>query len=118
MSSSSSDKEALEKKASKKDEEEEKKEAKQTELEKARSKEKAKAKEKSKSARALSPNAKTRNTAGFSLESKSSPEAGTIEASQAQHTAQLSRTQMVRGVDEALAAQGRPLSLQVLVLLY
>ena len=91
---------------------------KQTEAEKARSEAKAKEKKKSKSADAFSPNAKTRKSAGFSLEQDSSPEAGTIDASQAQHTAQLSRTQMVRGADAALVAQARRLSPQVLVLLY
>ncbi|MFC4789542.1 MULTISPECIES: hypothetical protein [Giesbergeria] len=50
--------------------------------------------------------------------SESPPEAGTIDASQVQQTAQLSRTQMVRGSGAALVAQGRRLSPQVLVLLY
>ena len=104
-----------------KEEEEEKKtkETKQPEKEKNRS-EKAKEAQAldKKPADALSPNAKTRHDAGFSLEQASSPEAGTIDASQAQQTAQLSRTQMVRGTDAALAAQARRLSPNVLVLLY
>lgn len=116
MTSSSShpDKEALQKAPKPEQEKEEKK---QSEAEKAHSKEKVK-QEKIHSADALSPNAKTRNDAGFSLEQASSPEAGTIDASQAQQTAQLSRTQMVRGTDAALAAQARRLSPNVLVLLY
>lgn len=101
-----------------KEEDEEEKKKKLTEAEKARSKEKAKEKKKSKSANALSPNGKTRKSAGFSLKQASSPEAGTIDASQAQRTAELSRTQMVRGADAALVAQARRLSPQVLVLLY
>ena len=75
-------------------------------------------------ANGLSPRAKTRQDAGFSLDKdkdkdeKPSPEAGTIGASQAKHTAQRSRTQMMQGADAALAAQARRLSPNVLVLLY
>lgn len=75
-------------------------------------------------ANGLSPRAKTRQDAGFSLDKdkdkdeKPSPEAGTIGASQAKHTAQRSRTQMMQGADAALAAQAHRLSPNVLVLLY
>lgn len=75
-------------------------------------------------ANGLSSRAKTRQDAGFSLDKdkdkdeKPSPEAGTIGASQAKHTAQRSRTQMMQGADAALAAQARRLSPNVLVLLY
>ncbi len=93
-------------------------EKKQREQEKTRS-EKAKEKQAPpQPADALSPHAKTRHVAGFSLGAPFPPEAGTIDASQAQQTAQLSRAQMVRGADAALVAQGRRLSPQVLVLLY
>ncbi|MDD2610577.1 MAG: hypothetical protein PHX60_12990 [Giesbergeria sp.] len=95
------------------------KETKQHEKEKTRS-EKAKEAQapNKKPADALSPHVQTRSPAGFSLEQSSPSEAGTIDASQAQQAAQLSRTQMVRGTDAALTAQARRLSPNVLVLLY
>ena len=102
--------------ASSSDKKEEKK--KQADVEKTGSQEKTKSKSKQKPAGGLSPNAKTRQDAGFSLGRETSPEAGTIDASQAKHTAQLSRTQMVRSADAALAAQARRLSPNVLILLY
>lgn len=93
-------------------------EKKQREQEKTRSEKAKEEQAPPQPADALSPHAQTRHVAGFSLGTQSPPEAGTIDASQAQQAAQLSRAQMVRGADAALVAQGRRLSPQVLVLLY